>query len=133
MKAMGLREGTFAGVVSNPPYVPSERLSTLQVEVRDHEPWSALDGDASAAGVGLTPTRAPAQADSPGERADYPADIAGARVPFEAARLGARLLAPGGFLALEVDGAEQVRMRVGRRLRGMEHKLLSRADAARRP
>lgn len=63
MEAMGLREGTFAGVVSNPPYVPSERLATLQVEVRDHEPWSALDGDASAAGVGLAPTRAPAQAD----------------------------------------------------------------------
>lgn len=102
MEALGLREGTFAGVVSNPPYVPSERMATLQVEVRDHEPWSALDGDAASAGSDLAP---------PGgaQPADYPTGIAGARVPFEAARLGARLLAPGGFLALEVDGAEQVR------------------------
>ena len=31
-------------VVSNPPYIPSERIDNLQPEVRDYEPRSALDG-----------------------------------------------------------------------------------------
>ncbi len=37
------REGVEL-VVSNPPYVPSERIETLPPEVRDHEPRAALDG-----------------------------------------------------------------------------------------
>jgi release factor glutamine methyltransferase len=36
--------GFFSAVVSNPPYVPSADIATLAVEVRDHEPRSALDG-----------------------------------------------------------------------------------------
>lgn len=32
-------------IVSNPPYIRSEVIPTLQPEVRDHEPMSALDGD----------------------------------------------------------------------------------------
>ncbi len=31
-------------IVSNPPYIPTERIETLMVEVRDHEPRLALDG-----------------------------------------------------------------------------------------
>jgi len=31
-------------VVSNPPYIPSADIDTLQPEVRDHEPRTALDG-----------------------------------------------------------------------------------------
>ncbi|MHC4788384.1 MAG: N5-glutamine methyltransferase family protein, partial [Planctomycetota bacterium] len=31
-------------LVSNPPYVPTERIEQLQPEVRDHEPRAALDG-----------------------------------------------------------------------------------------
>lgn len=34
----------LAGIVSNPPYIPSETVLTLQPEVTDHEPHLALDG-----------------------------------------------------------------------------------------
>uniref|UniRef100_A0A803MUH9 Methyltransferase small domain-containing protein n=1 Tax=Chenopodium quinoa TaxID=63459 RepID=A0A803MUH9_CHEQI len=37
-------EGQLAGVVSNPPYIPSEDISGLQAEVGRHEPILALDG-----------------------------------------------------------------------------------------
>jgi release factor glutamine methyltransferase len=33
-------------IVSNPPYIPSARIETLEAEVRDYEPRSALDGGA---------------------------------------------------------------------------------------
>jgi release factor glutamine methyltransferase len=36
--------GPFDLVVSNPPYVPTRDLASLQPEIRDHEPVSALDG-----------------------------------------------------------------------------------------
>lgn len=36
--------GTFDLIVSNPPYIPSERLRSLPRSVRDHEPRLALDG-----------------------------------------------------------------------------------------
>lgn len=38
------RGETFHMVVSNPPYIPSNEIESLQPEVRDHEPRSALDG-----------------------------------------------------------------------------------------
>ena len=34
----------FDLIVSNPPYVPAGEIDTLQPEVRDHEPHTALDG-----------------------------------------------------------------------------------------
>lgn len=37
-------DGHFDLIVSNPPYVPSGELPTLQPEVRDFEPANALDG-----------------------------------------------------------------------------------------
>ncbi len=39
-------KGQFSGMVSNPPYIPTSILSTLQPEVLDHEPHLALDGGA---------------------------------------------------------------------------------------
>jgi len=42
----GLGDATFDLVVSNPPYIPTAQIETLQPEVRDHEPWLALDGGA---------------------------------------------------------------------------------------
>lgn len=36
----------FDIIVSNPPYIPSAVIKTLMPEVKDHEPMSALDGDA---------------------------------------------------------------------------------------
>jgi release factor glutamine methyltransferase len=34
----------FDAIVSNPPYIPSEQIATLAINVRDHEPRAALDG-----------------------------------------------------------------------------------------
>ncbi|MBE9222455.1 peptide chain release factor N(5)-glutamine methyltransferase [Cyanobacterium stanieri LEGE 03274] len=35
---------TLSGILSNPPYIPSHIVPTLQPEVANHEPTSALDG-----------------------------------------------------------------------------------------
>ena len=40
----GLGEDTFDLVVSNPPYIASHVIETLEPEVRDHEPRVALEG-----------------------------------------------------------------------------------------
>ena len=40
----GLGEATFDLVVSNPPYIATAEIETLDPEVRDHEPRLALDG-----------------------------------------------------------------------------------------
>ena len=42
----GLGEATFDLVVSNPPYIASHVIDTLEPEVRDHEPRIALEGGA---------------------------------------------------------------------------------------
>ncbi|MDD1420519.1 peptide chain release factor N(5)-glutamine methyltransferase [Dolichospermum sp. ST_sed1] len=39
-------KGKFSGMVSNPPYIPSDTVLTLQPEVVKHEPHLALDGGA---------------------------------------------------------------------------------------
>ena len=38
--------GQLGGIVSNPPYIPSQMVQELQPEVAQHEPHSALDGGA---------------------------------------------------------------------------------------
>ncbi|MDB5428954.1 MAG: protein-(glutamine-N5) methyltransferase, release factor-specific [Caulobacter sp.] len=40
----GLGDATFDLVVSNPPYIATAEIETLEPEVRDHEPRIALDG-----------------------------------------------------------------------------------------
>ena len=40
----GVGVETFDLIVSNPPYIASEEIATLQAEVRDYEPRLALDG-----------------------------------------------------------------------------------------
>jgi release factor glutamine methyltransferase len=42
----GLGDDSFDLVVSNPPYIATEVIETLEPEVRDHEPRLALDGGA---------------------------------------------------------------------------------------
>ncbi|MDB9343974.1 peptide chain release factor N(5)-glutamine methyltransferase [Nodularia spumigena CS-586/05] len=37
-------KGEFSGMVSNPPYIPTSTVATLQPEVVKHEPHLALDG-----------------------------------------------------------------------------------------
>lgn len=39
-------DARFDLIVSNPPYIPTAELETLQPEVRDHDPKTALDGGA---------------------------------------------------------------------------------------
>lgn len=43
LRGLGL-EGTVDLVVSNPPYIPAEKLGELPAEVRAHEPLEALNG-----------------------------------------------------------------------------------------
>ena len=75
------------GVVSNPPYVPRQRIETLQPEVALHEPHLALDG-------------------GPGDGSAALLDLLGEL---------ATALRPGGFVALETDGGDQAEA-VARRL-----------------
>ena len=42
--AAGLADHSFDLVVSNPPYIPSADIETLDPEVKDHDPRLALDG-----------------------------------------------------------------------------------------
>lgn len=37
-------EGTFDLITSNPPYIPTKVIETLDPEVKDYEPMAALDG-----------------------------------------------------------------------------------------
>ncbi len=39
-------DARFDLIVSNPPYIPTARIETLEAEVRDYEPRGALDGGA---------------------------------------------------------------------------------------
>jgi release factor glutamine methyltransferase len=41
---LALLKGKFSGMVSNPPYIPTSTVLTLQPEVVNHEPHLALDG-----------------------------------------------------------------------------------------
>ncbi|MCS7163855.1 MAG: peptide chain release factor N(5)-glutamine methyltransferase [Thermodesulfovibrio sp.] len=38
------REKVFACITANPPYVKKDEISNLQPEIRDYEPWEALNG-----------------------------------------------------------------------------------------
>jgi len=42
--AAGFGDAGFDLVVSNPPYIPTDHIQTLDPEVRDHDPHLALDG-----------------------------------------------------------------------------------------
>jgi release factor glutamine methyltransferase len=41
---IGPLQGQLAGVIANPPYIPTTTIATLEPEVRQHEPHLALDG-----------------------------------------------------------------------------------------
>ncbi len=73
--------GEFDVVVSNPPYIPSDKMDLLDRDVRDFEPHSALNGGADGLDA-------------------YRAILAGVAAPLK----------PGGLIAFEVgcDQAEAV-------------------------
>lgn len=86
--------GRFDLIVSNPPYIRSAEIADLATEVRDHDPFRALDGG----GDGLDAYRA--------------------LIPQ-----AARLLAPDGVLAVEVGhdqaaDVERLMTKVGLTLQG---------------
>ncbi|HIJ96245.1 MAG TPA: peptide chain release factor N(5)-glutamine methyltransferase [Desulfuromonadales bacterium] len=41
----------FSLIVSNPPYIPTADIDQLEPEVRDYDPWTALDGGADGLGI----------------------------------------------------------------------------------
>jgi len=69
----GALRGKLAGIVSNPPYIPTSELAGLMPEVQRHEPRVALDGGRD-----------------------------GNEFVREIAREAVEWLAPGGLLMLEV-------------------------------
>ncbi|KAK7267180.1 hypothetical protein RIF29_19845 [Crotalaria pallida] len=76
-------EGKLAGLVSNPPYIPSKEISGLQAEVGRHEPRVALDGG-----------------------------IDGMDALLHLCDGAALFLKPGGFFAFETNGEQQCRVLV---------------------
>lgn len=88
----GLKD-RFDIVVSNPPYIPSAEIATLEPEVREHDPRRALDGGPD----GLAPYR-----------------LIAAQLP--------RLLVPGGLVAVEVgqgQAADVARLLVAQGIQGV--------------
>lgn len=71
-------EGGLAGLVSNPPYIPSDHIGGLQAEVAKHEPRLALDGGAN-----------------------------GMNDLLHLCNGAVFMLKPGGFVALETNGETQ--------------------------
>ncbi|KAK4439618.1 Release factor glutamine methyltransferase [Sesamum alatum] len=71
-------EGELCGLVSNPPYIPSEDIDGLQAEVSKHEPRLALDGGAN-----------------------------GMNDLIHLCNGAASMLKPGGFFAFETNGETQ--------------------------
>jgi release factor glutamine methyltransferase len=74
--------GSFDAIISNPPYIPSGQIPTLEPGVRDYEPHDALDGGPD-----------------------------GLRVVASLIEQAAPLLSPGGHLILEIGTAQEEAVR----------------------
>ncbi|KMS98289.1 hypothetical protein BVRB_4g094370 isoform B [Beta vulgaris subsp. vulgaris] len=74
-------EGRLAGLVSNPPYIPSEDITGLQAEVSKHEPILALDGG-----------------------------VEGMDSLFHLCTRMSMMLKPGGFFVFETNGEKQCKL-----------------------
>jgi release factor glutamine methyltransferase len=77
-----VQDGPFDAILSNPPYIPSDEIPSLEPGVRDYEPHLALDGGSD-----------------------------GLRIVARLIDEAVPLLAPGGFLILEIGTAQEVRVR----------------------
>ncbi|KAJ9672902.1 hypothetical protein PVL29_026241 [Vitis rotundifolia] len=76
-------EGKLSGLVSNPPYIPSDHISGLQPEVGWHEPRLALDGG-----------------------------VDGIDALLHLCNGAASMLKPGGFFIFETNGEKQCKFLV---------------------
>ncbi|ABO94448.1 protein methyltransferase [Ostreococcus lucimarinus CCE9901] len=72
----------FTGILTNPPYIPTDLLESLQPEVCSHEPWLALDGGGGDGSAHLVTI----------------------------CRDVKNFLLPGGLFAVETHGLEQARL-----------------------
>ncbi len=88
-------DGRFDVIVSNPPYIPSAVVPTLDVEVREHDPLAALDGGAD----GLDPYRVIAS-----EAAAHlmPSGFVAVEIGFEQADDVTAIFKASGFILLEL-------------------------------
>ena len=62
------KEDSFDLIVSNPPYIPSHEISTLQQEVKDFEDHGALDGGSDGLDIVAEILRAASAIGAPGAR-----------------------------------------------------------------
>lgn len=81
----------FHVIVSNPPYIATDQIATLQEEVRDHEPRAALDGGSD----GLTMIRRIL-----GETADHlrPGGLLGIEIAYDQGPAVEALFSGAGYL-----------------------------------
>lgn len=87
--------GRYELITANPPYIPSGEIATLQVDVRDHEPWLALDGGADGLDfVRRIVTAAPEHL--------IPGGVLALEVGAGEAPDTAKILADRGFVEIEV-------------------------------
>lgn len=93
--------GTFDLIVSNPPYIRSAEIAHLATEVRDHDPYRALDGGKDGLGA-------------------YRALIPQA----------AKLLAPGGALVVEVGQGQSEEIEGLMTVAGLTHSGAPKTDLA---
>ena len=106
----GLEEGSFDLVVSNPPYIRSEEIDTLEPEVAVHEPRLALDGGADGLDAYRTlPTEI--------LRVLRPGGLALVEIGWDQALPVARLFRDAGFEGVDVlkDLSNKDRVVQGRR------------------
>ncbi|HZP80770.1 MAG TPA: HemK/PrmC family methyltransferase, partial [Chthonomonadaceae bacterium] len=90
----GVKSAGFDVIVSNPPYIPTAEVPTLQSEVRDFEPRLALDGGAD----GLVLLRG---LSSGAQRVLRPGGWLGVEVALGQAETVAALLHAAGWGAVE--------------------------------
>jgi release factor glutamine methyltransferase len=88
-------EGRFDVIASNPPYIPTAVVPTLDIEVREHDPLAALDGGAD----GLDPYRVIA---SQAAQHLKPAGLVAVEIGFDQADEVAAIFEANGFALVEL-------------------------------
>ncbi len=106
----GLADSSFDVVASNPPYIRSEVIPTLDPEVKDHDPHLALDGGIS--GLEAYETLAPEIF-----RLLKPGGLAFLEIGFDQAQAVEGLMTSAGFRAVETyrDLSNHPRVVTGRK------------------
>lgn len=88
-------EGRFDVIVSNPPYIPTAVVPTLDIEVREHDPLAALDGGAD----GLDPYRVIA---SQAAQHLKPTGLVSVEIGFDQAEEVVSIFEANGFALVEL-------------------------------